>query len=161
VGRDEIHIREYRASDVDILIELFRNSVRNVARHDYTHEQVLAWAPDNIDCEPWAKKYENRQAWIAQVDGVPAGFSDLEPDGHLDMMFVHADYQRIGVASALLCKVETVAKERGLSRLYSEVSITARPFFELRGFRVIAAQTVTKSGQEFLNYRMEKAINSK
>ena len=86
------------------------------------------------------------------------GFADLEADGHLDCMYVHADYQRRGVASRLLSEVEAAGKAQGLNRLYSEVSITARPFFERRGFRVIAPQLVTARGQEFLNYRMEKFL---
>ena len=35
---------------------------------------------------------------------------------------------------------------------------TARAFFERRGFRMIAPQRVSMRGQEFINYRMEKAL---
>jgi len=96
---------------------------------------------------------------VAEIGGVLVGYTDLEPNGHLDRMYVHADFQRVGVATALLSTAEAAAKEGGLTRLYSEVSITARPFFERRGFRVIAAQTVTSNGQEYLNYRMEKRLS--
>jgi putative acetyltransferase len=45
----EIIIREYRSSDLTALIQLFRDSVRSIARRDYSERQVLAWAPDFID----------------------------------------------------------------------------------------------------------------
>jgi len=160
VNSSKISIRRYEAADLDTLIELFRYSVRRVASRDYTHEQVMAWAPDNIDREATASRNLSRPTWVAEIDGVIAGFTDLEPTGHLDRLYVHPDYQRRGVASTLLTTVEAVAKEQHITRLYSEVSITARPFFERRGFRVIASQMVTVRGQEFTNYRMEKMLDS-
>jgi putative acetyltransferase len=47
------------------------------------------------------------------------------------------------------------ARRVGLVRLFTEASITARPFFEARGFTVLAPQVVTLRGVEFVNYRME------
>ena len=118
----------------------------------------MAWAPDEIDREAWAKRYRHRQGWVAEIDGALAGFSDLEPDGHLGMMYVHPDYQGCGVASALLAQIEETARTGGLGRLYTEASITARSFFERRGFRLIAPQTVFIRGEELVNYRMEKSL---
>jgi len=156
----DIRIRDYRPSDLDAQIELWRGSVRQIAGRDYTYEQVMAWAPDDIDREAAAARNLSRPVWVAEIGGIMAGYTDLEPNGHLDRMFVHPDYQRLGVASALLSKAEAVAKEQGLTRLYSEVSITARPFFERRAFRVITHQIVTVRGQKYLNYRMEKLLSS-
>lgn len=42
-------LRAYRDDDLDALIDLFRATVRMIARRDYTEAQVLAWAPDHID----------------------------------------------------------------------------------------------------------------
>jgi putative acetyltransferase len=74
------------------------------------------------------------------------------------MLYVHADHQGSGIASRLLRTVEASAAKRGLLRLFTEASITARPFFERRGFRVIATQRVIRWAQEFVNYRMDKQL---
>jgi len=158
VANAAIHIRDYREEDLDALIEVFRNSVLRVARLDYSEEQVRAWAPTDIDRSAVAIRNLAKPTWVAEIDGVFVGFADLERDGHLDRMFVHAEYQRRGIASALLRRVEAAAKDSNLARLYSEVSITARPFFERRGLRMIAVQMVSVRGQEFTNYRMEKFL---
>ena len=92
-----VQIRLYEPSDIDNLISLFRESVRRVARRDYTEEQVKAWAPDDIDREARAVRHPSRPTWIAEIDGKMVGFSDLERDGHLDCMYVHADYQGRGI----------------------------------------------------------------
>ena len=151
-------IRLYEPEDLDGLIRLFHASVRRIAIKDYTEDQVKAWAPDEADRERWASRRASRPTWVAEIDGALAGFTDLEPDGHVDMMFVHPDHQGRGVAGALLRQVEAEAARLGLDRLFTEASITARPFFERKGFRVIAPQTVSVRGQDMTNYRMEKGL---
>jgi len=155
-----ILIRDYRFSDLDALIALFHDSIRRVASRDYTAAQIMAWAPDTVDRDAWAAKRASRPTWVAEIENVVVGFTDLEPDGHLDFMYVHPDYQGIGVATALLAKVEAEARALAISRFFAEVSITARPFFERRGFRVMAPQTVAIRGETLTNYRMEKSLVS-
>ena len=153
-------IRPYRATDGAQLAALFRASVRAIARSDYSQSQLTAWAPDNIDVAGFAERCAAKSTWIAECDNRVAGFSDLEGDGHVDMLYVHPDFQRRGVARALLAHIENLARSQGLERLYTEASITARPAFEAQGFHVIAAQTVTRRGESLTNYRMEKRLDA-
>jgi putative acetyltransferase len=50
------------------------------------------------------------------------------------------------------------AKQNHISRIFAEVSITAKPFFESKGFHV-KQQTIVRKGIELTNYIMEKNIN--
>ena len=100
----------------------------------------------------------DRPTWVARLGGAVVGFTDLETDGHLDMMFVHPARQGRGIASQLLATVEAAARADSLARIFTEASITARPFFERRGFRLIAAQTVAIRGHALTNFRMEKLL---
>ena len=151
-----ITIDAYQPTDLDAVIAIFQAAIREVASRDYTAAQVDAWA--QVDRERWAAARSSRPTWIARTGITAIGFADLEPDGHLDMMFVHPAHQSVGVASALLNAVEASARAQNLSRLFTEASITARPFFEKRGFLVTAAQTVEKRGQHLRNYRMTKSL---
>ena len=155
----EVTIRSYVPDDCRPLIEVFRESVRRTGLRHYSLEQVLAWAPDEIDSVRFGLRRADRQTWVAEIGGKAVGFSDLEPDGHIDMLYVHPDFQHRGLASALLRVVESAAGERGLTRLYTESSICARAIFERFGFRVLAAQTVAIGGQILANLRMEKLID--
>jgi putative acetyltransferase len=162
----EITLRRYRRDDVATLVDLFRRSVREIASRDHTATQVQAWAPDVINHDAFARRLEgNKTTWIAEYAGRIAGFSDMETNGHIDMLYVHPETQGMGVARALITHIEAEARRAGLTRLYTEASLTARPTFEKLGFRVLAAQTVTVSGdispntgEIFTNYRMEKAF---
>lgn len=151
-------MRPYAAADLDALVTLFRNSVRIVARRDYTLEQVLAWAPDAIDPQGWPARLAASSTWVAALDDHALGFISLEWDGHLHMLFVDPDFQSRGVASMLLHRLELSAEARGLVRVFTEASITGKPFFERRRFRVIGAQTPIRRGQALANFRMERRL---
>lgn len=158
MDRATITIRPYRAADLEPLLTLFARSVREVASRDYNPAQIEAWARPSPDREAWAARLGGKPTLVAERDGVIAGFSDLEPDGHIDMMFVHPEHQGVGVASALLTQIEAMARNQGIDRLFTEASITARPFFERRGFRVVTAQHIERRGQTFRNYKMERRL---
>ena len=152
----QIEIRKFTDEDVDVIIDIFQQSVRRTASKDYDPGQIAAWS--QVDTDRWRTRQSNRPTWIALVKGVPAGFTDLESDGHLDMMFVHPDFAGQGVATSLLRQVEQHAKKLSLSRIFTEASITAKPFFEKNGFTVIAEQVVEIRGAKLRNYRMEKFL---
>ena len=151
-----ISIRPYQPSDLDAVITIFERAVREVASKHYSPAQIDAWA--HTERNGWRKARLSRPTWIAEIGGEPVGFSDLEEDGHLDMMFVHPAFQGRGIASALLNTVETAARKQLLTMIYTEASLSARPFFERRGFAVIIQQTVKRRSQKLINFQMRKSL---
>lgn len=152
----DLTIRPYREGDLDAVIAVFQAAIRGTTARDYSPAQIAAWA--QADRKAWARWRMDRPTWVASLGGAVVGFSDLEADGHLDMMFVDPAHQGRGIASRLLATVEAAARADSLTRIFTEASITARPFFERRGFRLIAAQTVAIRGQALTNFRMEKLL---
>ena len=153
-----IEIRDYRDADGAELTAIFQRAVREIARKDYSPIQVMAWAPDAPDTVDFATRRSAKPTFVAEYDGKLAGFTDLDDDGHIDMFYVNPDFQRRGVASAMLRFLAERAQSEKRKRLQSEVSITARPVFERHGFKVLAYQTVQTNGQALGNYRMEKLL---
>jgi putative acetyltransferase len=151
-----ITVRPYAPEDLDAVIEVFLRSVRETASANYNPDQIAAWA--QADREVWSKRRSSRPTWIAEAEGQVAGFTDLENDGHLDMMYVHPELSGRGVARALLLAAEQYARRRSLVRMYSEVSLTARPFFQRNGFYVVEPERVFRNGQWFDRFKMEKAL---
>ena len=151
-------IRRYEAADLDGVIGVFLRSVREVASRDYDAGQIAAWA--QADRDVWSRRRLERPTWVALLDDVIAGFIDLESSGHIDMLFVDPASQRKGVASALLDTVENAAHVQRLAVLDTDASITARPFFEKHGFRVVRSQDVALRGQRLTNFRMEKRFSA-
>lgn len=151
-----LSIRPYAAADLDGIVAVFLAAVRETASRDYTREQIDAWA--QVDRELWAVRRLGRPTWVALVGQSLAGFTDLEPSGHLDMMYVHPAHQGRGGASSLLEYAEAAARTQGISRIFTEASITAQPFFLRRGFRAVGPNVVEVRGVRMNNFRMEKLL---
>ena len=81
----DLLIRAYRSDDLDALIDLFTSSVRQVASRDYSPAQIEAWAPVEVNREHWDTRLASRPTYVAEASGEIVGFSDLKPDGHIDM----------------------------------------------------------------------------
>ncbi len=151
-------IRLFEEQDAEKVAQLFHETVREVNICDYSNAQVEAWAPDNIHFRNWKKICSSRFTYIADDEGVIAGFGELEPNGHIDCFYCHKNYQRCGVGSQIYQTIEAKALDLGLNHLTVEASITAKPFFQRMGFSMIREQKVTCRGEIFINYVMEKLL---
>jgi putative acetyltransferase len=154
-----VKVRLYRPTDANALARLFTDTVRAINCADYSPEQIAAWAPDPPDLNHWRNRLSRRMVFVAENDDAVIGFVTFETDGHLDHLYVHHRFQRQGVARALCQRVEQEARSTGINRLFTEASITARPFFERIGFRVVAPQTIQHRGVSFTNFRMVKFLS--
>ncbi len=151
-------LRSYQPADAPALLALFRDTIRRINARDYSPEQIRAWASDEIDLAKWTARFAGRFVVVAEEAGRPVGFAELETSGHIDRLYVAADHVGQGVGAQVLAALVAEAQRQQLPRLFVEASITARPFFERHGFKMITPQTVTARGVEFLNYRMEREL---
>lgn len=147
-----MRIRAYRSEDCAALATLFYNTVHTVNARDYTQTQLDVWATGQVDLAAWDRSFLAHNTFVAELDGVIAGFGDIDETGYLDRLYVHKDYQRQGIAAALCDAMEKTVP----GRIVTHASITARPFFEGRGYTVVRAQQVERQGVLLTNYVMEK-----
>jgi putative acetyltransferase len=153
-----IEIRLFEARDAEQIARLFHETVREVNICDYSSNQVRAWAPDDLHFRNWVEVCSNRFTYVADDAGAIAGFGELEPNGHIDCFYCHKNYQRCGVGRQIYRAIEAKAVELSVSRLFTEASITAKPFFQHMGFSVVKEQRVTRRGETFINFAMEKLL---
>ena len=136
------------------MAKLFYDTVHEVNIRDYTAEQVNAWADGNIDLAAWDKSFTEHYTVVAEENGVIVGFGDItEGGGYLDRLYVHKDYQRKGVATAICDALESYPDT---DELTVHASITAKPFFISRGYSVVKKQEVVRRGVVLTNFVMKK-----
>ncbi|WP_195237046.1 GNAT family N-acetyltransferase [Romboutsia sp. 1001285H_161024_C4] len=152
-----MEIREYKSSDCDKIADLFYNTVHFINAKDYTQEQLNVWATGNVDIYKWDKSFLNNYTLVAEENNMIIGFGDINNEGYLDRLYVHKDYQNMGIATAL-CDI--LEKHYPVEHIITHSSITAKPFFEKRGYKVIKKQFVERNGIRLTNYIMKKYINS-
>lgn len=153
-----IQIRLFEPQDAEQIASLFHETVREVNVSDYSSHQVKAWAPDDLYFRNWVEVCSNRFTYVADDEGIIAGFGELESNGHIDCFYCHKNYQRCGVGTQIYRAIEAKAIDLSVSRLLTESSITAKPFFQRMEFLVVKQQTVTRRGETFINYVMEKHL---
>ena len=152
-------IRKYQPGDEQAIGQIYYDAVHQLTCKDYTEVQRNAWATP-IEYGPewnakWRKRCDRKRPWVAVIDEKVTGFIELDPDGHIDCTYVSPEYAGKGHMSAIMEQIFVEAHQTNLLRLYAEVSITARPFFEKHGFRVIRDNPHEVRGVPILNYIME------
>ncbi len=152
-----VTLRPYRPDDCPALAALFYQTVHTVNAAHYTPAQLDAWAPaGGPDLAAWDESFRAHLTLVAELDGKLAGFGDMDTAcGYLDRLYVHKDFQDRGVATALCGALEQAAA----GPVTTHASVTARPFFARRGYRVLRAQQVERRGVRLANYVMEKSAD--
>ena len=148
-------IRTYRPADSVPLMTLFYDTIHTVCAGDYSPAQLDAWAPADRDSAAWDRSLKSRTTLVAEENGQILGFGNIGPDGYLDLLYVHRDWQHRGVAAALCDFLETLYP---VDRVTVHASKTARPFFEARGYQVLETRQTERQGQSLTNYLMEKEL---
>ncbi|MEI4711230.1 GNAT family N-acetyltransferase [Bacillus cereus] len=149
-------VRTFHKEDLEQVLQLFYETVHTINAKDYNVLQLQAWAPDQLDRESWLQSLEKNISYVADHNGVIVGFGDYNDEYYVDRLFTHKDYQGKRIASYILQKLEKEAANLGHREIYTEASITAKPFFESKGFICIKEQKKQHNGQIFINYVMKK-----
>jgi putative acetyltransferase len=158
---DEYPLRPFVAADTMALRELFAQSIEELTQEEYTEEQRLAWVGQAVDSDAFADKLGKQLTLIVQVAGDYLGFATLKDNTMIDMLYVHPHHAGLGVGTALIDALEKIATARGTAELTVEVSDTAVPFFESRGY-VASSRNLLAIDDEWLsNTTMKKALGSR
>ena len=150
----KMQVRKFRKGEEKELWKLFYNTVHNINIQDYDEDQIAAWAPDDLDINIAIQKFRKIDPFVVIKEGKIIGYADIQPDGYIDHFYCHHEFQGQRVGSTLFAALEKEAKETGIFEMYSNVSITARPFFEAMGFSVEKEQVIRIKDQKLKNYRM-------
>jgi putative acetyltransferase len=161
-----IILRRAVPEDLEELRKLYYDTVTTINAKDYDENQIRAWVgpwansakPVRGEGKTFSQKIVEQYFIVAIIDNVIAGFASLEDNGYLDFMYVHKDYQRCGVAKALLTELESYARKKGIKELDAIVSITAKGFFEKHGWKKIREDVVEIRGAMFTDNILVKTL---
>lgn len=154
-------LRSLLPGDSAAAAKIFFDAVHIGTAAYYDEEQREAWggiAPDPI---AWAASLSRLSGFVAEVEGVPIGFITFGTDDFIHHAFVRTDHSGRGVGWRLHNAVENSVLAAGGSRLTTNASKKARPFFERQGWIVELEQTVVRNGVELNNFRMSKVLRGR
>ncbi len=154
--QDVLQLRPYQSSDLQDLGKLFYETIHIINQKDYIPEQLQAWAPTKVAPMGWHEKFLHTFTQIAVLENKIVGFGNLEKTGYLDCFYVHHAYQSCGIGTAIYDKLEQYAMQQGAQQITVHASITAKSFFEHRGYVLIQEQLVKRNDVFLKNYKMQK-----
>jgi putative acetyltransferase len=153
-----IVLRPYLPADAKRCLAIFRASIDGMATEDYDDEQRAAWISRAKDAPAFAGRLGEALTLLASVDGTVAGFASLKGAASIDMLYVDPAFSRRGVGATLIEALLRLAEARGVDRVASDVSDTARPLFERQGFVAERRNLVLVRDQWLGNTTMTKAL---
>ena len=156
-----IVLRKAKLADLEKILSLFVEAVRHICKKDYNAEQIDIWAAAIDNKAAWVKRIEQHYFLVAIIESEIVGFASLENGNYLDLLYVHKNHLRKGVANSLYQAMETASKEQGCTYLTTDVSITARPMLEQKGFSLLQENKNLIGGVEVINFKMQKKFGER
>jgi putative acetyltransferase len=152
-----MQLRRYKVGEEAAIWDVVFQATRVSNARDYHPELIDRWAPHDKDMEQWAERLADTNPFVAIIGEQIVGMAELDPSGYIDYFYVHPKFQGKGVGTALMAAIEIEASQTGASRLSADVSVTAKPFFESRGFFVVEARSNIVIGHPAPQFAMASA----
>ena len=152
----DLKFRQANLNDLEEIQELFVETIKSTCQNDYNKQQINAWVNSVENKERWKSILANQYFLIAEIENKMVGYGSLENGNYLDLMYVHKDFLRKGITKMIFEKLKDKSIELGFDKLTSDVSKTARPFFETKGFKVIRENKNIIKDVEIINYHMSQ-----
>ena len=111
-------IRRGEPGDLPALQQLFVDTVTSVCSHDYNHRQIEAWSSGVENRDRWNDIITRQFLLVASDQQQIVGFCSLANENHVDLLFVHKDYQRRGIANRLYAGIEQQAINLGQKQFF-------------------------------------------
>lgn len=151
---NEVKLKKGELKDLDEILILFEETIVSTCKNHYNPQQIRIWQLSARDKDRWNSALQNQFFIVAQINERIVGFGSLKNGNYIDFLYVHMDYLRQGIAAKIFDKLENEAKKVDSKKLFANVSKTALPFFEFKGFQIIKENINRINGVEINNYKM-------
>lgn len=149
-----MNFRTATIEDVEGSLQLLEQTIKSTCKNDYTQEQIKAWASSAQKKDHWRKFVNEHFSIIAEIDNKIVGFGSLENGDYIFFMYVHKDFLGKGIASKIYKRLAIESQRLGHNQITANVSKTAVPFFESKGFNIIKENQNIINTVTIVNYQM-------
>lgn len=150
-----MNLRKYRSSDLKSVCQLFYETITTINICDYNSEQIRVWSNRRDFLLQQDNYFNSLYTIVAIKDNKIVGYGNIDKVGYIDHLYIHKDYQGQHIAT-LIC--DELEKHLKIKRFSVHASISAKPFFEKRGYKVVKEQQVIIDNIYLNNYVMNKFI---
>ena len=101
----QLFTRKSKLSDLAEIQKMFVETISCICRKDYSQEQIHAWISSIENTQRWMDKLTTQYFLIAELENKMVGYASLENENYLDLLYVHKDHQRQGIANRLYIEI--------------------------------------------------------
>lgn len=154
-----MELRRYRPKDLHEVVQLYYETINSVNIKDYSKEQIKVWSDAKENLLHKKDFFLSLYTIVAMKNDIIIGYGNIDDFGYLDHLYVHKDFQGLKTATAICDELENYVFIKGIRVITVHASISAKPFFINRGYKVVKEQEVERQGIKLTNYLMEKDLN--
>ncbi len=156
-----MEIRRAQVGDVEAVVRIHGDAIRDVCARDYPPEVIAAWLAGRSD-DRYVSQIRAHSFWVGiEQECVAFGCVRVEA-AKLESLFVAPLALGRGYAANLLSHLEGVALQAGIELLQVDSSLTAQPFYTRHGYNMCAgsATLVLESGIAVAGVPMSKRLRA-
>ena len=154
-----MNLRQITIKDQLELKKVYFDSIQSINEKIYSKEQKRAWSSQAWNNSNFDKSITEGKGWLLSEKGIIIAFATRYPKNRVALFYVKGKFQRKGLGSKLLQKLEDEAKKEGLDSLSTEASLISYELFLKNGWEIIRKEKVTINNIFFERYKMMKIIN--
>ncbi len=158
-----IKIRLAKTKDAKARLQVHYDAVHEIASKDYGRRILNDWSPlvtDERIREYNKRPREGKITLVAEIKGEIIGLGTIVPkEREIRAIYISPKSKRKGVGTALLRRLEKIAKEKGIKELNLESSITAEKFYNKNGYKSLRYRYFTlHTGRKMRSIKMFKTL---
>ena len=153
-----MNLRQITIKDQLELKKVYFDSIQSLDKKIYSERQKRAWSSQAWDNPNFDKSILKGKGWLLSEEGIIIAFATRYPNNRIALFYCKGEFQRKGIGSKLLHKLEDEAKKEGLESLTTEASLISFELFLKNGWEIIRKEKVTINNIFFERYKMIKII---
>lgn len=105
--KNKIEIRLYKSSDIDEVIQMFKDSISSACKNDYSAQEIEARI-NALDRDKLQDRFLSSYSIVAVMDSIIVGFKNIDIENrYLDCLYVKPKFYRSGFATRICEELES------------------------------------------------------
>lgn len=105
--KNKIEIRLYKSSDIDEVIQMFKDSISSACKNDYSAQEIEARI-NALDRDKLQDRFLSSYSIVAVMDSIIVGFGNIDIENrYLDCLYVRPKFYRSGFATRICEELES------------------------------------------------------
>ena len=153
-----MNLRQITTKDQQELKKVYFESIQSLDEKIYNQEQKRAWSSQAWENPNFTKSITQGKGWLLHVNDKIIAFASRYPKNRISLFYCKGKFQRKGLGTLLLNKLEEDAIKEGLDSLSTEASLISYKLFLKNQWKIIRKEKVIINNIFFERYKMTKII---